>query len=62
MGIGVGTSVIVVEKTNARYVEVLDEPIALAVIDVSFISKAHFAGCQKWLTADADVVAPHQTP
>lgn len=50
--------VIVVEKTNARYVEVLDEPIALAVIDVSFISlKLILPAVRKWLTADADVVA-----
>jgi len=30
--------VIVMEKTNARYIEVLPEPVDLVVIDVSFIS------------------------
>ncbi len=50
--------VVVLEKTNARYVEALAEPVSLVVIDVSFISlKLILPAVRKWLTADADVVA-----
>lgn len=50
--------VIVMEKTNARYVESLAEPVALVVVDVSFISlKLILPAVRKWLTDDGDVVA-----
>jgi 23S rRNA (cytidine1920-2'-O)/16S rRNA (cytidine1409-2'-O)-methyltransferase len=50
--------VVVLERTNARYLESLAEPIDLAVIDVSFISlKLILPAVRKWLAAEADVVA-----
>ena len=43
--------VIVTEKTNARFVETLPEPIQLAVMDVSFISlKVLLPNVFRWLT------------
>ncbi|MEW5988815.1 MAG: TlyA family RNA methyltransferase [Chloroflexota bacterium] len=50
--------VVVMERTNARYVEVLPELVQLVCIDVSFISlKLILPAVQKWLAAAADVVA-----
>ena len=50
--------VVVLERTNARYLESLAEPIDLVVIDVSFISlKLILPAVKKWLAGDADVVA-----
>lgn len=50
--------VILLENTNARYLESLDEPVSLVVIDVSFISlKLILPAVQKWLTPQADVIA-----
>ena len=50
--------VVVMERTNARYVESLDELVNFVVIDVSFISlRLILPAVQKWLTPDADVVA-----
>jgi 23S rRNA (cytidine1920-2'-O)/16S rRNA (cytidine1409-2'-O)-methyltransferase len=50
--------VVVLERTNARYLESLAEPIDLVVIDVSFISlKLILPAVKKWLADDADVVA-----
>lgn len=50
--------VIVMERTNARYVEILDESVSFACIDVSFISLKHILpAVQKWLTSQADVIA-----
>ena len=50
--------VILLENTNARYLEELDEPIDLAVIDVSFISlKLILPAVQQWLSDQADVIA-----
>ena len=50
--------VVVMERTNARYVDALDEPVSFVCIDVSFISlKLILPAVQKWLTADGDVVA-----
>lgn len=50
--------VTVMERTNARYLEALAEPVDLAVIDVSFISlKLILPAVQKWLAPSADVVA-----
>jgi 23S rRNA (cytidine1920-2'-O)/16S rRNA (cytidine1409-2'-O)-methyltransferase len=50
--------VVVMERTNARYVEELAEPVSFVCIDVSFISlKLILPAVQKWLTAEADIVA-----
>jgi len=50
--------VAVMERTNARYVESLPQPVDLAVIDVSFISlRLILPAVQKWLTEKADIVA-----
>ena len=50
--------VIVMERTNARYVEALDEQVSFVCIDVSFISlKLILPAVQKWLTAEGDVIA-----
>lgn len=49
--------VVVMERTNARYLDSLLEPVSLVVIDVSFISlKLILPAVRKWLSADADVV------
>ncbi len=50
--------VVVMERTNARYVDALPEPVDVAVIDVSFISlKLILPAVRKWLKADGDVIA-----
>jgi 23S rRNA (cytidine1920-2'-O)/16S rRNA (cytidine1409-2'-O)-methyltransferase len=50
--------VVVMERTNARYVNALAEPVTFVCIDVSFISlKLILPAVQKWITPDADVVA-----
>jgi 23S rRNA (cytidine1920-2'-O)/16S rRNA (cytidine1409-2'-O)-methyltransferase len=50
--------VMVMERTNARYLEVLPEPVGFVAIDVSFISlKLILPAVQKWLGAAANVVA-----
>lgn len=50
--------VIVMERTNARYLEELPEPVNLVVIDTSFISlKLIFPVVVKWLASPAQVVA-----
>ncbi|GAB4280924.1 MAG: TlyA family rRNA (cytidine-2'-O)-methyltransferase [Candidatus Promineifilaceae bacterium] len=50
--------VVVMERTNVRYVENLPEPIAFVSIDVSFISlKLVLPVVQQWLVPEADVVA-----
>lgn len=50
--------VIVLEKTNARYLDAIDEPIDIAVIDVSFISlKLILPSVRNWLAPDGTVVA-----
>jgi len=50
--------VVVMERSNARYIEALDEPIQLVVIDASFISlKLLLPAVKKWLSAEADVIA-----
>ncbi len=49
--------VIVMERTNARYLEALDEPVSLVVVDASFISlKILLPAIQKWLTPHADII------
>lgn len=50
--------VVVLERTNARYVESLPEPVELVVIDVSFISlRLILPAVARWLSPAADVVA-----
>ncbi|MBI3240979.1 MAG: TlyA family RNA methyltransferase [Chloroflexi bacterium] len=50
--------VIVMEETNARYVEQLPEPIRLVTIDASFISlKILLPVAQKWLGPEGEIVA-----
>ena len=50
--------VVLLENTNARYLNALEEPVAIAVIDVSFISlRLILPAVKKWLTDPADVVA-----
>jgi 23S rRNA (cytidine1920-2'-O)/16S rRNA (cytidine1409-2'-O)-methyltransferase len=44
--------VVVMEETNARYVESLPEPVSLVTVDASFISlKILLPGVKKWLGA-----------
>lgn len=48
----------VMDRTNARYVESLPEPIGLAVIDASFISlRLILPAVLKWLSAEPHIVA-----
>ncbi|MBX3058471.1 MAG: TlyA family RNA methyltransferase [Anaerolineae bacterium] len=50
--------VVVMERTNARYLESLPEPVSFVCIDVSFISlKLILPAVQKWLMADGDIIA-----
>ncbi|MFK7801118.1 MAG: TlyA family RNA methyltransferase, partial [Anaerolineae bacterium] len=47
--------VVVMERTNARYIEELDDPIRFVAIDVSFISlKIILKAVMKWLDQSAD--------
>jgi 23S rRNA (cytidine1920-2'-O)/16S rRNA (cytidine1409-2'-O)-methyltransferase len=50
--------IVVMEKTNARFVSALPEPIALATLDVSFISlRLLFPVVRGWLAPRGQVVA-----
>ncbi len=50
--------VIVLDRTNARHLETLSEPIALCTIDVSFISLAKILpAAVGWLVPGGDIVA-----
>ena len=50
--------VIVTERTNARYLRSLPDPVDLITIDVSFISLRHILPAARgWLKAEGDVVA-----
>jgi 23S rRNA (cytidine1920-2'-O)/16S rRNA (cytidine1409-2'-O)-methyltransferase len=50
--------VVAMERTNARYVQVLDEPVDLVVADVSFISlRLILAAAVQWLKPEGHVVA-----
>lgn len=50
--------VIVMERTNVRYLETLEEPVALVAIDVSFISLSLILPVvRSWLRASGDVIA-----
>lgn len=49
--------VMLLENTNARYLEILDEQVDLVVIDVSFISlKLILPSVKNWLTVGADII------
>ncbi len=50
--------VVVLERTNARHLEALPEPVSFVAIDVSFISlRLILPAVQGWLTPQADIVA-----
>lgn len=50
--------VVVMERTNARHVESLGEPVSLVSVDVSFISLTKILpAIARWLTPKADIVA-----
>ena len=50
--------VVVLERTNARYLEALDEPVNFVAIDVSFISlRLILPAVKQWLAPDASIVA-----
>jgi 23S rRNA (cytidine1920-2'-O)/16S rRNA (cytidine1409-2'-O)-methyltransferase len=50
--------VVVMERTNARYVENLPETVSLVTIDVSFISlKLILPAVEQWVAPQADVIA-----
>ena len=50
--------VVVMERTNARYLESLPESVSFVCIDVSFISlRLILPAVRQWLTSAADVVA-----
>jgi 23S rRNA (cytidine1920-2'-O)/16S rRNA (cytidine1409-2'-O)-methyltransferase len=50
--------VIIMERTNARYIEALPEPVDLVVVDASFISlKLLLPAIRRWLTSNAEVIA-----
>ncbi len=49
--------VVLLENTNARYLEILDEAVNLVVIDVSFISlKLILPAVQNWLMPKANII------
>ncbi len=49
--------VVVIERTNARYVTALPEPVSLIVMDVSFIPlHTLFPVLRGWLTPSADLI------
>ncbi len=50
--------VVVMERTNARYLEALPEPVGLLVSDVSFISlRLIYEAAVRWLTPGGEVVS-----
>lgn len=50
--------VVVMERTNVRYVEALDERVNFVAIDVSFISlKLILPAVKKWLQPEYDIIA-----
>ncbi len=50
--------VVVMERTNARHLDRLPEPVELVVIDVSFISlRLILPAVRRWLTPEFDVIA-----
>ena len=56
-GLRSDSRVVVMERTNARYVESLEEPVSLIVVDASFISLRYlFPVLHTWMTAQADMI------
>lgn len=54
----INPKVIVMERTNARYLDSLDEKVDLVVIDASFISlQLLLPTIQNWLKSDSDIIA-----
>ncbi len=50
--------VVVLERTNARYIDKLPEPVGLVTIDASFISlRLLLPAVKSWLTPQGDVIA-----
>lgn len=50
--------VVVMERTNARYLQSLPEPVTFVAVDVSFISlKLILPAVRGWLAPEADIVA-----
>ncbi len=50
--------VVVMERTNARYLDTLDEPVNFVCMDLSFISlRLVLPAVQQWLQSQADIVA-----
>jgi 23S rRNA (cytidine1920-2'-O)/16S rRNA (cytidine1409-2'-O)-methyltransferase len=50
--------VVVMERTNARYLRTLEEPVDLVVSDVSFISlRLIYQAAVRWLKPEGDVVS-----
>ncbi|MDX1614445.1 MAG: TlyA family RNA methyltransferase [Candidatus Promineifilaceae bacterium] len=50
--------IVIMERTNARYLESLPEPIHFVGVDVSFISlRIVLPAVRKWLALSADIVA-----
>lgn len=50
--------VVVLERTNARHLEALPEPVSFVAIDVSFISlRLVLPAVRRWLAPQADIVA-----
>ncbi len=49
--------VVLLERTNARYLETLAEPVSLVVMDASFISlRLLLPALKGWLTSPADII------
>jgi 23S rRNA (cytidine1920-2'-O)/16S rRNA (cytidine1409-2'-O)-methyltransferase len=49
--------VVAIERTNARYIPALDEPVSLTVVDVSFIPLRYLLPVFRgWLTDAADLI------
>ncbi len=49
--------VVIMERTNARYLEALPESVDVVSVDVSFISlKKILPAAKKWITPDGDVI------
>jgi 23S rRNA (cytidine1920-2'-O)/16S rRNA (cytidine1409-2'-O)-methyltransferase len=50
--------VVVMDRTNVRYLERLPEPVQIVTVDVSFISLEHiFAPARRFLSASGDLIA-----
>jgi 23S rRNA (cytidine1920-2'-O)/16S rRNA (cytidine1409-2'-O)-methyltransferase len=57
-GLRIDPRVVVMERTNARYLTSLPEPVQLVVMDASFISlRLLLPAVKLWLTPQADVIA-----